>query len=376
MDAIQQHSERKAPTSSPFRNGKDSDVSPPSGPYSGSDEELFHLEMSDEGSGGKRTKLDPDHLVKVDLNPLQSFGSLATAPSQKRGAGQPLANSASDLGSKKARKMGNHQSLNRPTLVKPNKPFDGVKPANVVLHELKLQPMNFFDEEQDNIVEDDPHMARAAIYHLLAQEDKLMSKQFFDGKNRINSKSVTITVKSRQKLLNWLFLVNQQFAYEFDTWVLTAGILDRFLSAQAIDKDIFQLSGCAAFLLAAKHEERDPPKITELVNLCAHCYMKNDFIKMERIMLRVLEWNLMFPNVNILLREVCLAQNIQLSQDFVIPMLKRITMHKNLAYMPPSKVVFSLISAADNFKNVDKSFKYLLYMLKQDLLEPLFDDEP
>ena len=51
-------------------------------------------------------------------------------------------------------------------------------------------------------------------------------------------------------------------------------ILDRFLSAQPIDKDIFQLSGCAAFLLAAKHEERDPPKITELVNLCAHCYMK------------------------------------------------------------------------------------------------------
>ena len=53
-----------------------------------------------------------------------------------------------------------------------------------------------------------------------------------------------------------------------------SSILDRFLSAQPIDKDIFQLSGCAAFLLAAKHEERDPPKITELVNLCAHCYMK------------------------------------------------------------------------------------------------------
>ena len=50
-------------------------------------------------------------------------------------------------------------------------------------------------------------------------------------------------------------------------------------------------------------------------------------------MLRVLEWNLLSPNVNILLREVCLAQNINLSSDFIIPMLKMIIIHKSLAYM-------------------------------------------
>ena len=154
------------------------------------------------------------------------------------------------------------------------------------------------------------------LYHFFFQ-------QFYDGKNRINPKSVTITVKSRQKLLNWLFLVNQQFSYDFDTWILTASILDRFLSAQPIDKDVFQLSGCAAFLLAAKHEERDPPKISELENLCAQCYMKNDFIKMERIMLKVLEYKLVFPNVNVLLREICLLKNINLPTDFVVTMIKR-----------------------------------------------------
>ena len=225
---------------------------------------------------------------------------------------------------------------------------------------------------------------------------------FYDGKNRINPKSVTITAKSRQKLLSWLFLVNQQFAYEFDTWVLAASILDRFLVAQPIDKDIFQLSGCSAFLLAAKHEERDPPKLAELVKLCAHCYMKSDFIKMERIMLRSLDWNLLSPNVHVLLREVCLAQKISLSSDFVISMLKRgnyiqmlftvcfpmknyvyffsVLIHHNLSYMPPSKLSFSLISAVDQcprVNDVEKTFQLLLYLLKQDPLEQsLFDDEP
>jgi len=249
------------------------------------------------------------------------------------------------------------------------------------LQEHNTQPMtSSFEEEEPKIQDEDPHMARAAIYYLLAQEDKLMSRGFYDGKNRINPKSVTITAKSRQKLLSWLFLVNQQFAYEFDTWVLAASILDRFLVAQPIDKDIFQLSGCSAFLLAAKHEERDPPKLAELVKLCAHCYMKSDFIKMERIMLRSLDWNLLSPNVHVLLREVCLAQKISLSSDFVISMLKRVLIHHNLSYMPPSKLSFSLISAVDQcprVNDVEKTFQLLLYLLKQDPLEQsLFDDEP
>jgi len=308
------------------------------------EEELFHLEMSDEGSGGrgKRSKL-------VMHSGLESEEKCST-------------NLA-------------HRGLLPSNIPPPMGPVD------LQDHTTKSQPMtSSVEEEELKIQDDDPHMARAAIYYLLAQEDKLMSRGFYDGKNRINPKSVTITAKSRQKLLSWLFLVNQQFAYEFDTWVLAASILDRFLVAQPIDKDIFQLSGCSAFLLAAKHEERDPPKLVELVKPCAHCYMKSDFIKMERIMLRSLDWNLMSPNVHVLLREVCLAQKISLSSDFVISMLKRVIIHHNLPYMPPSKLSFSLISAVDQcprVNDVDKTFQLLLYLLKQDPLEQsLFDDEP
>ena len=173
----------------------------------------------------------------------------------------------------------------------------------------------------------------------------------------------------RRKLLDWLLRVNQQFSFNFDTWVLTASILDRFLSAQPIETDIFQLAGCAAFLIAAKHEERDPPNVSELVSLCAKCYMKSDFLKMERIMLRVLEWNIQTPMIHNLVREVALIQNLKpVDEDFLTQIIGKIIFHKSLAYMPPSKLAFTLISASDKFEvqDVEKAFKYLLYLLKQE----------
>jgi len=310
-------------------------------PESFSEEELFHLEMSDEGSGGKRSKMD--RAPSADLNDFpclcgQDFGFIAQP--QKRGAMQPLCTSAAEnVTTKKARTT------------------DSVK-------QKWIQQQQAMKEEDD-----DPHMARAAVYYLLVIEDNLVNKNFYDGKNRIHSKSISITVQHRQKLLDWLFRVNLQFSFHFDTWVLTATVLDRFLSAQPIEKDVFQLAGCAAFLIAAKHEERFPPKISELVDICARCYNKIDFLKMERIMLLVLEWKVVTPSVNVLVREVSLIQNGKdFNQTFLTNIIKRIVFHKSLAYMPPSKVAFSLMSAADcdaGAEDVNKTFRYLLYLLKQ-----------
>lgn len=326
-----------------------------------SEEELFHLEMSnDESSGGKRPKYHhtqpqqpqacgQDQAPKDELSGLVNLVH-ATVPSQKRGAGQPLCTSATEMTSKKARKMS----------------FRNVKKDLSKLQSLKYESGD-----------DDPHMAKAAVYYLLLLEDQLVSKNFYEVKNRIHPKSVSISVSHRRKLLDWLFRVNQQFNFNFDTWVLTVSILDRFLSAQPIETDIFQLAGCAAFLIAAKHEERDPPKVSELVSLCAKCYMKSDFLKMERIMLRVLEWNVMTPMIHNLVREVALIQHLKpVDEDFLAKIIRKILFHKTLAYMPPSKVAFSLISASDMFEvqDVEKAFNYLLYLLKQEPDQAMEDD--
>jgi len=318
------------------------------------DEELFHLEMSDEGSGGKRSRLEleHDHLTKLPSlgQDTQDFGFMAQP--QKRGAVHTLGTSASNvMVTKKARKNTAESNTQD-------------SKQKWISHQQQQTQMK---EEEDT----DPTMARAAVYYLLVLEDQLVSKNHYEGKNRIHSKSVSITIQHRRKLLDWLFRVNMQFSFQFDTWVLTASLLDRFLSTQPIEKDVFQLVGCSAFLIAAKHEERFPPKISELVDICARCYNKVDFLKMEQIMLLVLEWNILTPNVNVLIREVALIQNPvkDFNPHFISSMVKKIIFHKNLAYMPPSKVAFSLISASDygaQVEDVEKTFNYLLYLLKQD----------
>jgi len=353
------------PSSSPCMRMKDmkdaEDESPlTNGDSCSSEEELFHLEMSDEGSGGKRPKYhhqEQDNLAASSSSnaisskdELHGFGPvIQAAPSQKRGAGQPLCTSATEMTSKKARKMQSRSVVSMS------------KAAKKDLQTLQSIKYEFGD--------DDPHMAKAAVYYLLLLEDQLVTKNFYEVKNRIHPKSISISVSHRRKLLDWLLRVNQQFSFNFDTWVLTASILDRFLSAQPIETDIFQLAGCAAFLIAAKHEERDPPKVSELVSLCAKCYMKSDFLKMERIMLRVLEWNIQTPMIHNLVREVALIQNLKpVDEDFLTQIIGKIIFHKSLAYMPPSKLAFTLISASDKFEvqDVEKAFKYLLYLLKQE----------
>ena len=319
-----------------------------------SDEELFHLEMSDEGSGGKRSRLglEDDHLSKLPnlAQEPQDFSFMAQP--QKRGAVQTLGTSASNaMVTKKARK-------NTAESEKQDSKQKGISPQ-------KQQTQ--MKEEEDT----DPTMARAAVYYLLVLEDQLVSKNFYEGKNRIHSKSVSITIQHRRKLLDWLFRVNMQFSFQFDTWVLTASLLDRFLSSQPIEKDVFQLIGCCAFLIAAKHEERFPPKISELVDICARCYITLDFLKMEQIMLIVLEWNILTPTVNVLIREAALLQKPikDFNPHFISSMVKKIIFHRNLAYMPPSKVAFSLISVSEygaQVEDVKKTFNYLLYLLKQE----------
>ena len=139
-----------------------------------SEEELFHLEMSnDEGSGGKRPKYhhpeDESEAASSSSssksakdNELHGFGNpviQAAMPSQKRGAGQPLCTSATEMTSKKARKMISISSKAAAT--------------NSSSSKKDLQTLQSIRYE---FGDDDPHMAKAAVYYLLLLEDQLVTK--------------------------------------------------------------------------------------------------------------------------------------------------------------------------------------------------------
>ena len=124
------------------------------------EEELFHLEMSDEGSGGrgKRSKLvmhsglESEEKCSTNLGERQTFLVLG------------LPNNFHLL------------FLAHRVLLPSNIP-PPMGPVDLQDHTTKSQPMtSSVEEEELKIQDDDPHMARAAIYYLLAQEDKLMSR--------------------------------------------------------------------------------------------------------------------------------------------------------------------------------------------------------
>ena len=127
------------------------------------EEELFHLEMSDEGSGGrgKRSKLvmhsglESEEKCSTNLGERQTFLLL------------------SHLG------LPNnfHLLFLAHRVLLPSHIPPPMGPVDLQDHTTKSQPMtSSVEEEELKIQDDDPHMARAAIYYLLAQEDKLMSR--------------------------------------------------------------------------------------------------------------------------------------------------------------------------------------------------------
>ena len=106
-----------------------------------------------------------------------------------------------------------------------------------------------------------------------------------------------ITPEMRAAVLEWLVAVNRQFCYDLETLCLAVNLMDRFLSRQLINRDCLQLVGLTCFFIAAKHEEVEPPEISELVSLCARSYQPQQFRWMECIILSLVKFEIMSPTV-------------------------------------------------------------------------------
>jgi hypothetical protein len=119
------------------------------------------------------------------------------------------------------------------------------------------------------------------------------------------AKQPKVTADMRTKVLEWLVLVNNQFRYSLETWCLAVNLLDRFLRAQPVDPEVLQCAALAAFFVAAKLEEVDPPIISELHNVCEEAYSSAQFRCMEAIMLKKVNFELLAPTPAWFLRKIC-----------------------------------------------------------------------
>ncbi|CAG0887930.1 unnamed protein product [Darwinula stevensoni] len=108
-------------------------------------------------------------------------------------------------------------------------------------------------------------------------------------------KQPDITSQMRSILVEWLVEVAEEYNLELETLYLTISYLDRFLSVMSVLRGKLQLVGVTAMFIAAKYEEIYPPEISEFTYITDDTYTKEQVLKMEHLMLRVLEFNMCAP---------------------------------------------------------------------------------
>jgi len=103
--------------------------------------------------------------------------------------------------------------------------------------------------------------------------------------------------KMRAILIDWLVDVHSQFHLLQETLYVTVAILDRFLQVEvgSVSRNVLQLVGVAALLIAVKYEELVAPVLQDLVYVTEGAYTEKEILKMEIRMLETLEFKLGRP---------------------------------------------------------------------------------
>eukprot|EP01117_Protostelium_nocturnum_P008058 TRINITY_DN2869_c0_g1_i1.p1 TRINITY_DN2869_c0_g1~~TRINITY_DN2869_c0_g1_i1.p1 ORF type:complete len:520 (+),score=210.78 TRINITY_DN2869_c0_g1_i1:124-1683(+) len=108
-------------------------------------------------------------------------------------------------------------------------------------------------------------------------------------------KQVDITRKHRMIMVDWMAEVIVKFNLLSETMFLAVNILDRFLQIKAVARNKLQLVGTACMLIASKFEEIFTPKVDDFIYITANAYPREELLKMEKLVLLTLNFNLNVP---------------------------------------------------------------------------------
>lgn len=113
----------------------------------------------------------------------------------------------------------------------------------------------------------------------------------------------------RSVLIDWVVQVHSRFNLLPETLYLTVNYIDRFLSKRKVSLSRFQLVGAVALFIAAKYEEINCPTVQEVAYMADNAYSIDDFLKAERFMIDVLEFDLGWPGPMSFLRRTSKADD-------------------------------------------------------------------
>ncbi|MCL7041138.1 hypothetical protein MKW94_021938 [Papaver nudicaule] len=128
-----------------------------------------------------------------------------------------------------------------------------------------------------------------------------------------------ITATMRGVLVDWLVEVAEEYKLVPDTLYMTVSYIDRYLSSNALNRQKLQLLGVSCMLIASKYEEISPPHVEDFCFITDNTYNKEEVVKMETDILKVLDFEIGCPTTKSFLRrftrstqENCKSPNLQM----------------------------------------------------------------
>ncbi|KAL6622525.1 hypothetical protein ACP70R_032404 [Stipagrostis hirtigluma subsp. patula] len=118
----------------------------------------------------------------------------------------------------------------------------------------------------------------------------------------IEAVQADVTANMRAILVDWLVEVAEEYKLVADTLYLAVSYVDRFLSANMLGRDKLQLLGVAAMLVAAKYEEITAPHVEDFCYITDNTYTRQELVKMETDILKLLNFELGNPTIKTFLR--------------------------------------------------------------------------
>ena len=111
-------------------------------------------------------------------------------------------------------------------------------------------------------------------------------------------KQPDINDQMRAILIDWLIEVHLRFLLRPETLFQTIFIIDSYLALKEIMRSKLQLLGIASLLISCKSQEIYYPQINKFIEITDFAYNKNDLLFMENEVLKILNFNLVYPTSN------------------------------------------------------------------------------
>ncbi|XP_010013140.1 PREDICTED: G2/mitotic-specific cyclin-B1-like [Nestor notabilis] len=142
----------------------------------------------------------------------------------------------------------------------------------------------------------------------------------------------------RAILIDWLVQVQMKFRLLQDTLYLSVAIIDCFLQGNAVSKEMLQLVGVTAMLIASKYEEMHPPRVADFVYITGGTYTNSQICEMEIKILQALDFHLSRPLASQFLRMASEVAEVDMKQHVLAKYLMELSIvDYDMVHFPPSK---------------------------------------